>query len=182
MKGVVFVELFEFIEQNYDTFFLQDVIEAADLPSGGVYTAVGTYPGCEMARLAAAFSQRTGLSVPEIMKKFGQHLFGRFAVNYPGFFGESQDALAFLASIEEQIHREVYKLYPDAELPRFDIGDRTEDGMTLIYHSTRHLGDLCEGLIRGCLDHFGGRFTLTRETLKVDHESSVRFDIRKVAA
>ncbi|GGD05828.1 heme NO-binding domain-containing protein [Aquisalinus flavus] len=179
MKGVVFVELFEFVEQNYDVFFLQDLIEAADLPSGGVYTAVGTYPGCEMARLAAAFAQKTGLSVPEIMKKFGHHLFGRFVVNYPAFFEGGQDALSFLASIEGYIHREVYKLYPDAELPRFEIRDQTADGMALIYNSTRHLGDLCEGLILGCLDHFGEAFTLTRTTLRADDVSSIQFDLRR---
>jgi len=49
---------------------------------------------------------------------------------------------------------EVRKLYPDAELPRFQASRRADGGLNLLYLSSRHFADLAEGLIEGCAEHF----------------------------
>ena len=82
-----------------------------------------------------------------------------------------------LQSLNNLIHREVAKLYPDAELPRFDVIERSADRLTLVYESRRPFADLAEGLIRACGHHFGQNLTVARENLPADGPIRVRFTL-----
>lgn len=167
MKGIVFTKFIEMVEQQFSTDVADRMIEACDLPSGGAYTAVGTYDHTEMVELLKALSQMTGRPIPELLHAYGRFLFGQFAKLYPGFFHGVHGSVDFIARIEDVIHVEVRKLYPDAQLPRFEVKEYTPDKLRIIYKSERHLGDLAHGLIEECIVHFGeqGQVVLTREDL-----------------
>ena len=180
MKGVVFTEFLEMVESRFSADMVDDIIDDANLPSGGAYTAVGTYPHDEMVALVVALSQRSGAAVRDLLLAFGEHLFGRFVAGYPTFFVGVTDAFTFLAGIEDIIHREVRKLYPDAELPRFDIERHTDRELVLLYQSGRHFEDLAEGLMRGCIVHFGGGITIVRTVVGEGDARSERFVLTRV--
>lgn len=163
MKGVVFTEFLELVEERFSAELVDDIIDDAELPSGGIYTAVGTYPHNEIVALVAALSRRTGLTVSDLLLTYGEHLFGKFVSGYPAFFANVSDAFTFLSGIEDIIHAEVLKLYPDAELPRFTIEQHDPSRLVLVYDSQRHFEDLAEGLMRGCVAHFGGGIDIHRE-------------------
>ena len=176
MKGVVFTEFLQMVEDRFSADMVDDIIDDANLPSGGAYTAVGTYPHEEIVALVVALSQRSGLAVPDLLRTYGEHLFGIFVRGYPGFFAGVTDAFDFLAGIEDIIHAEVRKLYPDAELPRFDVERRDDDQeLVLLYDSRRHFEDLAEGLMRGCIAHFGGNIAIRREVLGEGEARKERF-------
>lgn len=175
MKGVVFTEFMEMVEQRFSADMLDDIIEDAQLPSGGAYTAVGTYPHEEMVALVVALSARSGAAVPDLLRAFGEYLFGRFAQGYPGFFKGQNDAFSFLAGIENVIHAEVRKLYPDAELPSFEVEYHDDRRLEIVYSSGRHFEDLAEGLILGCITHFGRPAVLRRETVGEGGQRRERF-------
>ena len=177
MKGVVFTEFLEMVEARFSADMVDDIIDEASLPHGGAYTAVGTYPHEEMVALTVALSGRSGLGVQQLLFAFGEHLFGRFSQAYPSFFVGHTDAFVFLAGIEDVIHVEVRKLYPDAELPRFDIEHHDAQRLVLVYQSRRHFEDLAEGLMRGCIAHFGGGISLTREQLGEGEARRERFTL-----
>ena len=84
MKGVVFTEFLGMVEQQFSADMADDIIDDADLPHGGAYTAVGTYPFDEMVALIVALSRRSGIEVPVLIHAFGQYLFGRFLCAVPG--------------------------------------------------------------------------------------------------
>jgi hypothetical protein len=176
MKGVVFTEFLEMVEDRFSADMVDDIIGDANLPSGGAYTAIGTYPHEEIVALVVALSQRSGVAVPDLLKIYGEHLFSIFVRGYPSFFTGVTDAFDFLAGIEDVIHAEVRKLYPDAELPRFDV-EHSNNGkeLILIYHSRRHFEDLADGLMRGCIAHFGGNIAIRRETLGEGDARKERF-------
>ena len=155
MKGLIFTEFLEMVATRFSEDTVDDIIEAANLPSGGAYTSVGTYPHAEIVSLIQQLSVHTGLSTDALIKAFGQYLFGRFAFLYPHFFCKPQSAFDFLESIENYVHTEVRKLYPDAELPTFET-QRAADQRTLvmIYRSNHPFAALAEGLIEGCLAHY----------------------------
>lgn len=180
MKGVVFTEFLEMVESRFSADMVDDIIDDADLPSGGAYTAVGTYPHEEMVALVVALSTRSGAAVRDLLLAFGEHLFGRFVAGYPAFFTGVTDAFAFLAGIEDVIHREVRKLYPDAELPRFDVERHTATELVLLYRSGRHFEDLAEGLMRGCVAHFGGGITIARTVVGEGDARTERFVLTRV--
>ncbi|SEA81708.1 Haem-NO-binding [Thiothrix caldifontis] len=154
MKGLVFTEFLEMVEQTFSADMVDDIIDASDLPSGGAYTAVGTYPHSEMVTLVQNLSKQTGMPVPDLIKAFGRYLFSRFVALYPSFFESTPDAFDFLDSIENYVHVEVRKLYPDAELPTFDTVREDTQKLTMIYRSKHPFATLAEGLIEGCLTHY----------------------------
>ena len=174
MKGIVFTEFVEMVEGAFGLDTADDLLEGTELASGGVYTAVGTYAFEELVALVVGLSERTSAAVPELLHAFGLHLFGRFVVAYPQFFAEAGGALDFLERIEGYIHPEVLKLYPDAELPRFETR-RDGSGLEMVYRSPRRLGDFAAGLVQGCLAHFGEERPIEREDRP---DGSVRFLIR----
>ena len=160
MKGVVFTEYLDFVASVAGDEVVDDMIDAADLPSGGVYTAVGKYDYREMVALVTELSKILDQPASDLVRAFGRHLFGRFAEGYPAFFEAPKDAFEFIETIEGHIHVEVRKLYPDAELPTLDARRVSDSRLTVEYASCRPFGDLCIGLIEGCADHYGEKVTI----------------------
>lgn len=179
MKGVVFVEFVEMVEDTFSPEIVDGIIQSAELPSGGAYTAVGTYPHREMIDLVGALSERTGVPVADLTRSFGRHLMGRFEVLYPEFFEGVSDAFAFLQTLENHIHREVLKLYPEAELPSFDYTRPSDDSMILVYRSARPFADLAEGLLQGCIEHWREEIELGREDLEGPPGTHARFTLTR---
>ena len=165
MKGIVFTTLLRMVEEAHGFDMVDTLIEKADLPSGGVYTAVGTYDHMEAVSLVVVLSEETGVSVPDLLKAFGEYLFGVLVSGYPAFVDGVTDPLDFLEGVESYIHVEVRKLYPDAELPSFKCRRISNAELEMVYSSGRHLEDLCEGLIVGSMKHFKREATIAREAL-----------------
>ena len=162
MKGIVFSEFNEMVEESFSPEILDRIIMRANLPSGGAYTAVGTYDHVEILSLVGCLSEETGVPAGDLVRAFGRHLAARFSTLYPGFFEGVADTFEFLETIESHVHVEVRKLYPDAELPAFRTERTTERSMDMLYESRRPFADLAEGLIVGCGTHFGDEITISR--------------------
>lgn len=178
MKGIVFTEFLEMVEEKFGYETVDALLTENKLPSGGIYTSVGTYDHSEIVTLLGALSQKTGTAIPILLNAFGQYLFFTFKKNYPVFLDSAKDAFDFLESIERYIHVEVRKLYPDAELPNFTtkrIGNRT---LEMIYYSERKMSDFAEGLIRKSIEHYEESATIVKENLKPDG-TNVKFTITK---
>src|SRR5689334_25047920 len=117
MKGIVFTEFLEHVGRKYGVETMDFMIESSDLPSGGVYTAAGTYDHRELITLVKTLSTAIRVPEPELFKAYGQHLLARFSVRYPQFFEGVANCFEFFDRIGSHIHPEVQKLDPDAELP-----------------------------------------------------------------
>jgi hypothetical protein len=179
MKGIVFTEFLEFCENQFSLEILDNIIEKSHLPSKGIYTAVGTYDPAEMFSLVQSLSKEVNIPQQELLKLYGKHLFGVFTKHYPGFFKERSSTFKFLKNVETYIHIEVKKLYPDAELPHFEFESPKEDHLTMIYTSKRHLGDLAEGLIIGCIDYHQEHIDIKRTDLGAENGAKIKFDLFK---
>ncbi len=181
MKGVVFTEFLDMVEERFSPALADEILESCELPSGGVYTAVGTYRPEEMTELVGALSQRLDVPVADLLEAYGVYLFQRFFALYPGFFDGPTDALSFVATVDSVVHAEVEKLYSDAELPSFDMVWSGPDRLVMTYQSPRHLGDLAAGLLRGAVEHYGKPVEIVREAVAADG-SVVRFTLTRAAA
>ena len=96
MKGVVFTEFLEMVEDRFSPEMADRIIEGAELPSGGVYTAVGTYDHSEMIQLVSCLSEETGVASAELVRSFGMYLFGRFHTIFPKYFEDVTSSFDFL--------------------------------------------------------------------------------------
>lgn len=178
MKGIVFTELLEMIEDRFGYGLVDQVLTETDLPSGGIYTTVGTYDHAEMVQIVRKLSQKTGLSIPELLRAYGRYMFVAFTRSYRPFVERSESAFDLLSSVQHYIHVEVRKLYPDAELPHFAVEQPNDRHLIMRYESERKLSDFAHGMIESCLAHFGETATITKTNL-VDDGSQVVFDIVK---
>jgi len=166
MKGIVFTEFLTMVEETFGFDMVDTIIEKSELPSGGAYSAVGTYPHTEIVSLVSQLSQESEMEIPLLLKTFGHYLFQSLAKAYPQFVEQTKAPLDFLELVETYIHVEVRKLYPDAELPRFSCSrPNAENELHMIYESKRHMEDVCDGLIHGCLDYFKADCSVKREAL-----------------
>ncbi len=179
MKGLVFAEFIDFVEEIFSPEVVDDIIEASDLPSGGAYTSVGTYDHTELLQLVTALSEKSNIPIPELVHSFGKHLFGRLALAYPEFLAGVETSLDFLQRVEDHIHVEVLKLYPDAELPHLECKASRPGRLSMIYRSQRPLADLAEGLIEGCADHFGEQIHIERKNLADEPHTVVHFSLTR---
>jgi hypothetical protein len=178
MKGIVFTEFLEMVEDRFGFSTVDQIIEASDLSSGGVYTAVGTYDSSEMFSLVGHLSAKSGIPVTELLRVYGQHLFTRFALGYGHFFSKVEDSFQFLEQIENYIHIEVRKLYPDAELPHIRTERVNADQLALYYSSERKMGHFALGLIEGCGAHYEENFRIDMENIHPSG-SEVKFTISR---
>ncbi len=178
MKGIVFREFGELVTERFGEATWDALITESKVPSGGAYTAVGTYPHEEATALLMALSRRTGASPDDLLKVFGEHLFGVLSRRFPFAVAGHADLFPFLESLDGVVHVEVRKLYPDAELPAF-LTRYEGDALVLEYRSQRPFAALAEGLLRGAIVHWGGRYTLVRRSLAGDGSCEAIFELRR---
>lgn len=182
MKGVVFTEFLEFVEDQMGPDMVDTIIDDCELSTGGAYTAVGTYPFSELRDLLLALVARSGADPNVLLRGFGRKLCSTFAAGYGRYFDAAGSLFDFLASIDDHIHVEVRKLYPDAELPSMRIAGRSEARLLLDYHSERGLEAMAEGLIEATSDYFREPVTVSSAKMSDSGGEFVRFTIERKAA
>ena len=180
MKGVVFVELLSMAETLLGEDTVDDILENSNLASGGAYSSVGNYPCSELMTLVGAFSQSSGQPAAVLQAAFGNWIFGKFSESYTTFFEGKTDAFSMLEVIESEVHVEVRKIYPEAELPSFHTQRIKPDLLEMIYASERPLIDFCQGMIEACLAHFGQKAIITKEHITTSACFAARFRIQLV--
>ena len=179
MKGLVFTEFIEMVENTFSDEIADKILDESDLASNGVYTSLGTYDHHEMLELVTHLSKETGIPVPELVQAFGQYLFTRFAIGFPAMINETSDTFSLLKRIEGYIHVEVRKLYSDAQLPHFDFQMPSDGQMILDYQSERPFAMLAHGLISQAIVHYNEDIDLNYEDLSDGAGTSARFILTK---
>ncbi len=175
MKGLIFSGFLEYVESTYSADMVDDIIDSCDLPSGGAYTTVGSYPHQELVSLVAALSELSGVSSSDLLRGFGKYLFESLIVGFPHFTHNAKSTFELLYSVEDYMNQEVRKLYPDAKLPTFEFESFHSDQFVVIYQSKRPFADLAQGMIEGVVNHFGENISIERELGPNEEKTAVRF-------
>lgn len=181
MKGVVFTEFAQLVEDKWGRDMMDDIIDAVDPPSGGGYCSVASYDFSELADLLAELSRRVAVPEAELLKVFGAHLASVFLKKYADFFNAHGNLFEFLKSVDDHIHVEVRKLYPDADLPVFRHQQIDDSRLMFYYQSERPLADLAEGLIRASAKHYQHEIEITRTPVAGCDNYQEQFDLRLIS-
>ena len=179
MKGIIFTEFLGLVEEKFGLETVEEIIEKADLPSQGSYTAVGTYPFSEMLSLLKELSTKTTLSIDDLLYTYAEHFFGILVNNYPDLIKSYKDPIQMLSSIENHIHIEVKKIYPEAELPSFETLEKSDNHLIMIYRSSRAMYSFGLGLMHQTFAHFNLKADILIEKIKADG-TEVKFSIKKL--
>ncbi|MGB0778262.1 MAG: heme NO-binding domain-containing protein [Flavobacteriaceae bacterium] len=160
MKGIVFTEFLEMVEKEFGLEVLDIIVDEDRLPSKGVYTAVGTYSFDEMLILIGNLSEQTKLPANDLLHAFGRYFFEVILNNYDYILKEYDTPISFLSSIDSHIHFQVRKIYPEAELPRFETLEQSNSKLKLRYTSSRGMAYFALGLMERTFEHFEEDYTL----------------------
>ncbi len=178
MKGIVFTEFLDLVEDKFGLEMVDKIITQSELESEGVYTAIGTYRFSEMLQLLQNLSANTGISTDDLLLVYAEHFFSVLEDSYPGLLATYKDPIEMISSIENHIHIEVRKIYPDAELPTFIVAEKTENSLIMIYKSSRAMHHFGLGLMNKTFEHFNSTAKIVLEKIK-DDGTEVRFIINK---
>jgi hypothetical protein len=178
MKGIVFTEFLDLVEKKFGLEMLDTIIQQSNLDSGGIYTSIGTYNFSEMLSLLNNLSTNTSISIDDLLLVYGEHFFSVIEKNYPDMLAKYNDPIEMLSSIEKHIHVEVRKIYHDAELPTFEVLEKTEDKLVMIYKSSRAMHHFGLGLMNKTLEFFNSKADINLEKIKEDG-TVVKFTIHK---
>ncbi len=178
MKGVIFRSFLDHVGQTYGENITEQLILNCDLSSGGAYTAVGTYDTTELLSLIGGLTELTGDEIYSIVKTFGEALFPILVERYPSVIQHANNAFELISTVDNYIHIEVLKLYPDADLPMFSPEFKNPGCMWLKYDSERGLPELAEGLLQGCFDYFGEEAEIEWQDLSGGAKTHVLFKLQ----
>lgn len=179
MKGIVFVQFIELVENEFGFEMADEIIESATLATNGSYTAVGTYDHSELIQLVGNLSNRTKIPVSQLMVIFGEKMFEVLTSSHPNLVNNFDGVFSVLKNVEDIIHVEVKKLYPDAELPTFKYSFSEKNRMELIYTSPRPFADFAKGLILGCIAHYDEPVVIKSVETLSQKENQIRFVLEK---
>lgn len=158
MKGIVFSLLNEMVEEVFGLAAWSQLLDDTGLE--GIYVATETYDDAELFALVGAAENATGIPASDLVRQFGEYMIPHFASSYPVFFEGQTSLKQFLLTVDQVIHVEVRKLYPNAGLPEFNYEDIEDSELVMLYSSPRKLCALAEGLISGSAKHFNQEYSL----------------------
>lgn len=177
MKGIVFTEFLDMVEDKFGLEIVDYIVESSELKSKGAYTSIGTYDFVEMLQLIGHLSKKTAIPAEKLIYEYGLYFFSYLEKSYPHIFEQYKTPVDFLKSVEGHIHVQVRKIYPDAELPTFAVSEVDAGHLEMIYYSSRALYKFAEALIRKTFDHYHENCEVHMTLLKPDG-TEVKFDIQ----
>jgi len=177
MLGMIFTELLELVENKYGYEVVDQLLANDQLPSQGIYTAIGSYDHSELLVLVNQLSEIVDTPVRQLVSEFGLEIFVNLIDSHPQILANIDGSFDLLSKIDSYIHLEVAKLYPTARLPQFSFTKIDDNHIQLHYRSTRPFASFAEGLLLGCARFFNEKFTINRIAQASNSESDVIFDI-----
>lgn len=163
MKGVLFNLVEDVVTETLPPDAWDDILERAGVD--GAYTTLGNYPDQELGSIVGATATHAHLSEADTLRLSGLLGFKHLARRAPHLLDGLDDWRTVLKSLDNIIHPEVRKIYPDSDVPGFEAVD-DGDSLMVTYTSKRNLCALADGLMKGTGDWFG-------VSLNVSHESCV---------
>lgn len=162
MKGIVFNVLEKVVGDAHGEDTWDALVETAGVD--GSYTSLGSYPDAELLAIVGAASEALKLPAWDVVKWFGTAALPEFAARYQPFFEPHASTRDFLLTLNEIIHPEVRKLYPDAACPDFDFKTLPDGRLSMTYSSAKKLCAFAEGLVAGAAAHYGETVEIEQPT------------------
>jgi predicted hydrocarbon binding protein len=161
MQGSIYTSFSEMIIEKMGMSVWNDLLAKVSPASEGVYTNGMQYDDSEIMSLVSALSEMTKIDVATLVRTFGEYLFIHLYNNSPANLSHIDNLKDFLIYIDNVIHKEVLRVYPQAYLPKFDFKEIPNNDLVMYYQSKRKLCYLSEGLILSASKHFNQPITIS---------------------
>ena len=178
MKGMIFIAFESFVVETHGREFYEELIESSSPGfEGSTYVGPATYDDERLMELVQLANERSGIPIPDLIRGFGRHCLPMLFEYYPGSIHQFETPRDLLLGIDQIIHVETKKLYPDAQTPSFTYEDMGDRRLRMNYQSPRKLCWLVEGLIDGLADYYGDTIEYAQEQCMHDGAEKCSFDV-----
>ncbi|MGL6315132.1 heme NO-binding domain-containing protein [Vibrio sp. WXL103] len=176
MKGIIFTEFLELVEREFGLEVVDQILDLSE--DEGIYTAVGSYDHRLLVKLIVNLSKTTEIPAERLQEVFGETVFINLLATLPdkAALQDCSHCFEFVRHVEEYIHVEVKKLYPDAQPPTFEFISESETELVFDYKSARCMAHVCLGLLKGCANHFEQQIDVAMRSQN-EQGSDVRFTV-----
>ena len=134
----------------------------------------GIYDFSEMLSLLGNLSKEVEIPVNDLIYEYGNYFFHVLTTHHPDIFNYYKDPISLLASVEDHIHVHVRKIYPGAELPSFEVLEKTDEKIVMMYSSDRGMYRFAQGLMEKTFEHYHRNPQIEIEKIK-ENGTLVRF-------
>ena len=179
MKGILFNVVEDVVTEAMSADAWDDVIDAAGVD--GSYTSLASYPDTDLNAIVGAIAATADLSTEDTLRLAGRLGFKHLAGRNPHILDGIEGWKQLVGSLDDIIHPEVRKTYPDAEVPGFATTD-IDGGLRVIYTSRRQLCALAEGLIVDGGEWYGSELHVEHERCVHEGATACTMVIREVVA
>ena len=154
MKGIVFNLLESFVCEGWGDEKYEEILALCPLKTKKPFVGPGTYPDSDLMAIALKASEILEVDLPDALRAFGRYSFPRLAQRFPQFVVGHDRPMPFLLSVEDVIHIEIKKLFPNAVTPSFTYRGVSDDRLVIEYRSRRKLCSFMEGLLDGVAGYY----------------------------
>ena len=153
MKGVVYVELLELLDDLHSMEFTEQGIEEAGVVSGGAYNALGQFDDLEFVALTGAYQHLIGHEITEELYELCERVVRRCILDYPRLFPDHGTLPDTLERMESLIYLKGALYETDTTTHPDYIDQISPNQMVLNHHGDPHLTEFTAALIHGCAAH-----------------------------
>lgn len=161
MQGSIFTAFSDMIIDQMGMEKWNELLEKTNPSSGGVYTSGAQYEDSELINMVVLLSEQTGIAVDDLIESFGTYVFDILYKNSGVDVSSIDNLKDFLLAIDNVIHVEVQRLYPNAYLPKFEYEEGNDGDLIMYYSSKRKLCAVSVGLIKGASIKFKEPVTIS---------------------
>ncbi len=179
MLGIFLSELFKYVVEKFGEDTWKQLLEETKL-GPRVYITSLEYPDQEMVDLVAAISQKTGMSVPNVLEDVGQFIARGMIKLYNPFIDPNWKTLDLLQNISGIIHKKIQNANPKAPPPDFSCTRISNDELVLVYSSADRLCQLAIGLAQGFASHYNEHIRVTERSCTIKGTPSCEISVKLV--
>lgn len=154
MKGIISTTFEDLVRERLGEGCVDELFDQRGLKTDNSFVAPVTNRDEDLVALVLTAAEMAGLEVTTTLFGSGRYAFFRL-VSCREDPDESADSLESLfAHVDDIIHVEVRKLWPEAETQRIHVQSESEVVLIVRYESRRRLCPVFEGLIAGLRDFY----------------------------
>jgi hypothetical protein len=188
VKGIVFTEFLDLVEEKFGLEMVDKIISQSSLESEGIYTSIGTYSFYEMLQLLNSLNKYKGLSIINLLRVYAKQIFSVMHLIYPEMLTRYKDPIEMIAAMNHHIE----KIFTEKDalpierigeksfsgLPQFIVKEKTEYSLIINYKSDRSMHYFWLGFMHEIFEYFNATATIVLEKIKKDG-TEIKFIINK---
>ena len=164
MLGFFFTELQKFVTQELSESAWIEVLGKVGLGTKDAYMNGLYYPDEDMSRIVVGVSNMTGMSIDEVLQRYGMFVGKDLFDAYKPLIDPSWKALDFLENVEDTIHKVVRARNKKANPPRLVCNRLTDREIVIDYRSERKFCRVAQGIALGVAEHYAEPIEIVEET------------------